>query len=59
MVYKRKAIDYPLAICKYCFCTDYGYSPVSTGPHNLCEGIGCKEAQENYEETTGEKWDGE
>jgi len=50
--------NYDLEICKFCKCTDYGLEPVNNGHWNLCEGYGCKEAIESYEEDTGEKWEG-
>lgn len=46
--------DYSSVICEYCRCTDYGESSVGTGPHNLCEGIGCPEAYDSYVEETGD-----
>ncbi len=47
-----------LEICEYCTHTDYGTVEVNTGPYNLCEGRGCKDAIETYEEETGRKWEG-
>lgn len=35
-------------LCEYCPYTDYGSIPVGTGPWNLCEGVCCDEAYENY-----------
>lgn len=35
-------------LCKYCPCTEYGLTQINTGAFNLCEGINCKEAYENY-----------
>ena len=51
--------DYPWSICKYCRFTDFGYAPINTGPHNLCEGMGCDEAKERYEEKTGKVYEDE
>lgn len=45
-------------LCKYCPCTDYGYVEINTGPHNLCEGIGCNEAYKNYLENSEVKENG-
>ena len=39
---------YDSVICKYCKCTDYGEEPVNTGPWNICEGIGCEDALDAY-----------
>lgn len=52
--------DYPLSICKYCRWTEYGEASLHQGyPNSSCEGSGCEDAQEAYEDETGKKWDGE
>lgn len=43
-------MNYPSEICEYCRCTDYGSASVGTGPYNLCEGAGCAEAYETWQE---------
>lgn len=43
-------IEYPSVICEYCMCTDSGTVAVGTGPYNLCEGVGCADALEMYNE---------
>lgn len=35
-------------LCSYCPCTEFGTEEVNTNQYNLCEGICCKEALENY-----------
>lgn len=35
-------------LCKYCPCTEYGITKINDGPYNLCEGISCDEAYQNY-----------
>lgn len=29
-------MEYASVICEYCACTEYGESPVNTGPWNMC-----------------------
>ena len=41
---------YSSEICHYCKCTDFGCIPVNTGPHNLCYGEHCDEAQSNWKD---------
>jgi len=47
------------SICDYCRMTDYGMCEVNTAPYNLCEGMCCNEAAEEYEACTGKKWEGD
>lgn len=35
-------------LCEYCELTEYGCRKINTGPWNLCEGIGCDKAYEEY-----------
>lgn len=35
-------------ICQNCPLTDYGLEKINTAPYNLCEGICCDKAYENY-----------
>ena len=43
-----KSQGYSSPICEYCKCTDWGFQTVNTGPWNMCEGIGCEDAFEEY-----------
>lgn len=47
-------LEYSSVLCEHCPFTDYGYVPVNTGPHNLCEGAQCEEAYENWKESDPE-----
>ena len=49
------ANNYPSAICSYCECTGHGRYSVNTGPHNICEGRGCEDALENYNESVDDE----
>lgn len=42
--------EFDEAICDYCTLTGMGTVSVNTGPWNLCEGLGCEEAQVRYVE---------
>lgn len=46
--------NYCSEICIYCEYTDYGFAPVGTGLHNLCEGRGCEDAYINWKEENPE-----
>lgn len=35
-------------ICQFCPLTDYGLTEINNAPYNLCEGISCDKAYENY-----------
>lgn len=35
-------------LCRHCSCTEHGTEKANTSLWNLCEGINCKEAYENY-----------
>lgn len=48
---------YESSICKYCALTDYGCAPVNTGPHNLCEGRGCEQALNDYNDNQADDED--
>lgn len=41
--------EYPLEICEFCRFTEWGLEPLPSPPYHLCEGYGCKEAQEEFE----------
>lgn len=57
VIYDKDKYDYPLAICKYCACTEYGDEPLHQGyPNTSCEGGGCELAADAYEDETGKKW---
>lgn len=43
--------NYDSPICEYCPYTDYGSEPVGTNQYNLCEGVQCEEAYDNYKES--------
>lgn len=45
-----KDLKYVSEICDYCVCSDFGTAPVGTGAHNICEGVGCVDAYDNYKE---------
>lgn len=52
--------NYPSAICEYCWYTDYGHSscefvPPNSHCYSTCEGVGCKEAYEDYVAETGDE----
>ena len=38
-------------LCNFCPCTDYGTGSVGTSQYNMCEGMCCDEAYENYLES--------
>ena len=42
-------------LCEHCPRTDYGLEKVNTAPHNLCEGVSCNEAYDNYLEQFSEE----
>lgn len=42
--------NYSSVICEYCRWTDLGYAKVNTGPWNMCEGQGCQDAYEAWQE---------
>jgi hypothetical protein len=35
-------------LCNYCELTDYGLTEINNAPWNMCEGICCDKAYENY-----------
>lgn len=48
MVEMSNIHNYPSVICEYCPYTDYGDKDVGTNQFNMCEGIKCEEAFNNY-----------
>lgn len=44
------AHNYASPICRYCACTDYGEEAVCTSSLNMCEGVGCEQALDTYNE---------
>lgn len=48
-------MEYESVICSHCVCTDFGTAQVNTGPWNLCEGRGCEEALDAYNESVDDE----
>ena len=49
--------NYSSAICEHCACTEYGDQPVNTGPYNMCEGVGCEQALDSYNDSVDNEED--
>lgn len=52
MVKSKDDLDEEL--CLYCECTDYGDREINTNPHNMCGGVLCDIAYDNYLDEEGE-----